>query len=167
MSGATSGSTGANGAVAQALAPRFADLVPGAVFESFRRTVTETDIVFFTGWAGLHLPVFLDDDYARGEGPFGTRIAPGFLTASLSAGMMENILGPDILAGLGMDELRFTTPVRPGDTLRVRLTVLERRQTKDPGRGVVKVGMQVLNQRDECPLAYRATVMMRVRRDAA
>ncbi len=144
-------------------APRFEDFEPGAVFESYRRTVTETDVVLFTGWAGLRLPVFVDDDWARREGPFGGRIAPGFLTASLSAGMMESILGPDILAGLGMDELRFAVPVRPGDTLRVRLTVLERRDTADPARGIVTVRMQVMNQRDECPLAYRATVMMRRR----
>ncbi len=135
------------------------DFEPGAVFESYRRSVTESDIVGFTAFAGLKLPIFIDDEFAR-SGPYGSRIAPGFLTASISAGMLESVLGPDTLAGLGMDEFRFSAPVRPGDTLRARVTVLERKPTREPGRGVVSVSIEVLNQRDECPLRYRTTVLM-------
>jgi acyl dehydratase len=75
--------------------------------------------------------------------------------------MLESVLGPDTLAGLGMDGFRFAVPVRPGDTLRARVTVTERRGTKDAGRGVVSVGVEVMNQRGECALAYRTTVLMR------
>jgi acyl dehydratase len=45
--------------------------------------------------------------------------------------------------------------------LRARVTVTERRGTKDAGRGVVSVGVEVMNQRGECALAYRTTVLMR------
>lgn len=137
------------------------DFEPGAVFESYRRTLTESDLVAFTGLAGLRLPIFIDDEYARTEGPHGGRIAPGFLTASLSAGMVESILGPGTLAGLSMDGFRFAVPVRPGDTLQVRLTVLERRPTRAPERGVLVVQVEVINQRGECPLAYRTTILVR------
>ncbi len=139
----------------------YADFEPGAVFESYARTVTEADLVAFTGLAGIRLPIFVDDEHARHVGPHGGRIVPGFLTASLSGGMLESILGPDVLAGLGMDGFRFAVPVRPGDTLRARVTVLERRETRDAGRGVVSVRVEVGNQRGECPLAYGATVLMR------
>ncbi len=140
------------------------DLVPGARFVSYRRTVTESDIVGFTAFAGLRLPIFVDDEYARTEGPYGTRIAPGFLTASLSAGMMETVLGPDTLAGLGMDGFRFSVPVRPGDTLHARITILERRPARDATRGLVGLGIEMVNQRGEVALAYRTTVLVR-RRD--
>jgi acyl dehydratase len=147
-------------AVRRAPAHRYDDLVPGAVFESYRRTVTETDLVTFTNWAGLRLPIFIDDEHARHAGPHGGRIVPGFLTASLSAGMMETLLGPDILAGLGMDAFRFHVPVRPGDTLRLRMTVTQRRETRDPARGVVSVANEMINQRDECVLEFGTSVLM-------
>ncbi len=138
------------------------DFEPGTVFESYRRSVTESDIVGFTGFAGLKLPIFVDDEFAR-SGPYGSRIAPGFLTASISAGMLESVLGPDTLGGLGMDEFRFSAPVRPGDTLQARVTVLERKPTREPARGIVSVSIEVLNQRGECPLRYRTTVLMQRR----
>ncbi|MFM1987154.1 MAG: hypothetical protein RJA99_111 [Pseudomonadota bacterium] len=139
----------------------YADFEPGAVFESHARTVTEADLVSFTGLAGIRLPIFVDDEHARHVGPHGGRIVPGFLTASLSGGMLESILGPDVLAGLAMDGFRFTVPVRPGDTLRARVTVLERRETRDPGRGVVSVQVEVGNQRGQTALTYRTSVLMR------
>jgi acyl dehydratase len=137
------------------------DFEPGAVFESYARTVTEADLVAFTQFAGNRLPIFIDDEHARHVGPHGGRIVPGFLTASVSGAMLESVLGPDTLAGLGMDGFRFAVPVRPGDTLKARVTVVERRGTKDAARGVVAVGIEVLNQRGECALAYRTTVLMR------
>lgn len=139
---------------------RFEEIDLDEVFTSYGRTVTEADVVNFCALAGLKLPIFIDDEFAR-SGPHGSRIAPGFLTASISAGMLESVLGPDTIAGLGMDEFRFRTPVRPGDTLRALVTVTERKPSRDPDRGVVGVSVQVLNQRDECPLSYRTTVMMR------
>ena len=51
--------------------------------------------------------------------------------------------------GLGFDSLKFTLPVKIGDTVRVRVEVLEKRETSKPDRGVMKRLLQVLNQRDE------------------
>ena len=50
---------------------------------------------------------------------------------------------------LGFDSLKFTLPVKIGDTVRVRVEVLEKRDTSKPDRGVMKRLLQVLNQRDE------------------
>ena len=138
----------------------YADFEPGAVFESYARTITEADLVAFTQFAGNRLPIFLDDEHARHVGPHGGRIAPGFLAASVSGAMIESVLGPGTLAGLSMDGFRFAVPVRPGDTLRARVTVTERRESKHPERGVVGVRVEVMNQRAECALSYRTTVLM-------
>ena len=53
------------------------DLNPGDVFKSYGRTVTETDIVNFTCLAGLKLPIFINEEFARKHTDFGGRICPG------------------------------------------------------------------------------------------
>ena len=145
--------------------PRFDDFEAGAVYRSYGRTVTEADLVSFTSFAGLRLPIFVDDEYARNQSPHGGRIAPGFLTASLTAGMIESILGPDLLAGLSLDNFQFHAPVRPGDTLHAEIGIDEKRPTKAGDRGILKLAIRVLNQNGECPLEYSSTVLMGRRTD--
>ncbi len=137
----------------------FDDFAVGQVYATYRRTVTETDLVNFTQFAGLRLPIFLDEEYAR-RSVHGGRIVPGFLTASISAGMLESVLGDRTLAGLGMDGFRFHAAVRPGDTLGAAVTIETKRDTRDPGRGILGVRVRVTNQRDENVLEYAATVLM-------
>lgn len=145
--------------------PRFSDFRPGDAFKTYARTVTESDLATFVGLAGLRLPLFIDETFARDQTPHGGRIVPGFLTASLSAGMMESVLGPDVIAGLGLDAFRFHTPVRPGDTLHAAITIDSTRETADAKRGILSLSLQIVNQRSETVLDYRATVMMLNRRD--
>jgi acyl dehydratase len=138
---------------------RFDDFAVGQVFNTYRRTVTEADLVAFTQFAGLRLPIFLDEEHAR-RSPHGGRIAPGFLTASVSAGMLESVLGEHTLAGLGMDAFRFKQPVRPGDTLGALVTVTAKKDTKDAARGILTVQVQVSNQNADVVLEYSTTVLM-------
>lgn len=138
---------------------RFHDFVEGTVYSTYRRTITETDLVNFTQFAGLRLPIFLDDEHARAS-VHGGRIVPGFLTASVSAGMLESVLGVHTLAGLGMDEFRFHAPVRPGDTLTAEVGVEKKKETSNPTRGILTVRVRVINQREECVLEYLTTVLM-------
>lgn len=145
--------------------PRFSDFQPRETFETYARTVTEADLQTFLGLSGIKFPVFLDENFARDQTPFGGRIVPGFLTASITAGMMENVLGPDVLAGLGLDAFRFHAPVRPGDTIRSEITVNDTRETSDGERGIVSLDVKVINQKSETVLDYRATVLMLNRRD--
>jgi len=141
-------------------APGFDDFQVGEVHVSYGRTVTETHLVNFTALAGLQLPLFIDRDHASKQTAFGGPIAPGFLTASLSAGMLESILGPRTLAGLGMDGLRFRAPVRIGDTLHAEVTVQAKKPSKDPGRGVLELKIQVINQHAQVAMEYQAAVLM-------
>ncbi len=140
--------------------PRFADFRAGDTFETYGRTVTEADLSTFVGLAGIKFPVFIDETFARDQTPFGGRIVPGLLTASISAGMLEKVLGPDVIAGLELDAFHFPAPVRPGDTIRAEVTVEGARETSDGTRGIIELGLNVINQRGETVLDYRATVMM-------
>ena len=137
----------------------FDDFEEGQIYETFHRTVTETDLVNFTQFASLRLAIFIDDEQAR-RSTHGGRIVPGFLTASLSAGMLESVLGDATLAGLGMDEFRFHAAVRPGDTLGAEISVEKKKETSNPTRGILTVRVRVINQREECVLEYLATVLM-------
>ena len=64
----------------------------GQVIRSYSRTVTESDLVAFIGFTGMRMPIFIDREYAEKQGPYGARICPGFLTASVAAGMLAKYL---------------------------------------------------------------------------
>ena len=142
-------------------APGFEDFVVGEVFSTYRRTVSETDLVNFTQLAGLRLPIFVDDHWARRESPHGGRIVPGFLVCSVSAGMLESVLGENTIAGLSMDGFRFHAPVRPGDTLGCEISIDAAKETSDGLRGVLSLGVKVINQHAIMVLEYRTRVMLR------
>lgn len=141
------------------------DLNPGDVFKSYGRTVTEADIVWFTCFAGLKLPIFIDEEFGRKHTPFGGRISPGLMTASLAAGMMEEILGPATIAALELSNFKFTVPVRPGDTLRAEIAVEDKKNLSDGKRGIMFGRVRVFNQRDEQVLEFTEKLMMHRRID--
>ncbi len=135
--------------------------VIGEKFESYARTITEADIVNYTCFAGLKLPLFIDEEFCRKHSMFGTRIAPGLMTASIAAGMLEDILGKYTLAALGLDKFKFSAPVKAGDTLHCVITVEARKDTSDGKRGVLTVRIGVVNQKGETPLEFWGSFMMR------
>jgi 3-hydroxybutyryl-CoA dehydratase len=133
----------------------------GETFESYSRTITEADIVNYTCFAGLKLPIFIDEEFCKQYTPFGSRIAPGLMTASIAAGMMEAVVGPYTIANVGLDKFRFMRPVRPGDTIHTKITIQERRDTKHPDRGVLTYLTQVINQHGETALEFSSSNLMR------
>jgi acyl dehydratase len=122
----------------------------GAEFESPARTVTEADIVTFAGLSGDYNPLHIDEEFCKTT-QFGTRIAHGPLIYAIAAGLMFqlHLYDDTLIAFLGFDSLKFTKHVVAGDTIRVRIEVLEKRETSRPDRGVMKRRLQVFNQRDE------------------
>lgn len=137
----------------------FGDIETGREYPTYSRTVTEADHSLFLGFARLTMPIFNDEGYARTTAA-GGRIAPGFMTGSIVAGMLESVLGRATLAGLGMDEMRFPNPVRIGDTLRARIRVTDKRTLADGERGIVGLAIITLNQRDEVVMRFQAKVML-------
>jgi 3-hydroxybutyryl-CoA dehydratase len=133
----------------------------GEEFETYGRTISETDLVNFTCFAGLKLPLFIDEEFCREHSQFKTRIIPGLMTASIAAGMMEDVLGPYTIAALGLDKFRFTAPVFPGDTLHSRITVEEKKDTSDGERGVLTSRITVLKQGEEQVLEFWGSFLMR------
>ncbi len=122
----------------------------GAQFESPARTVTEADIVAFAGISGDYNPLHINEEYCK-HTPFGTRIAHGPLVYAIAAGLLFqlHLYDDTLIAFLGFDSLKFTKPVKPGDTIHARIKVLEKRETSNSERGVMKRQLQVINQRGE------------------
>jgi acyl dehydratase len=125
----------------------FEDYVPDAVFEYGEIPVTEAEILEF---ARRFDPQYIHVDRERAvEGPFGGLIASGWHTAAMMMRLIvDNFLPKNASLGSpGIDELRWLRPVRPGDVLSVRLSVLEATRSRSkPDRGVVRTLCEVLNQ---------------------
>lgn len=142
----------------------FEDYRVGMVSEFGGITVTAQDIVQF---ASRYDPqaMHVDPD-AAAKGEFGGLIASGWHTASLMMRMfadhyLSKVAG---LAAPGIDELRWVRPVRPGDTLRVRVTVLETQRSRSkPDRGVVRGLVEVLNQNDDLVMSLKPINIVRSR----
>src|SRR5213083_462353 len=103
----------------------------GAVYRTLARTVSETDIVSFVNLCGFTEPLFMDMEYAARESVFKRRAAPGALTFALSEGL---IMQTGLIPGTGMawlgGELRIVAPVLEGDTIRVEVEVVDKRETR-------------------------------------
>jgi acyl dehydratase len=136
--------------------------VIGAVYRTLGRTVSETDIVSFVNLCGFNEPLFYDMEYVKRESVFGRRAAPGALTFALSEGL---VMQTGLIHGTGMawlgGEVRVAAPVLEGDTIRVEVEVVDKRETKKPDRGIVTYRHRVLNQRDEVVLELTIQRMIR------
>jgi 3-hydroxybutyryl-CoA dehydratase len=116
------------------------------IIETRRRTITEADIVNFCMFSGDWYPLHADVEYARNS-PFKGRIAHGMLVLSATSGLMP-LYDIAIVAFYGMDKVRFFSPTRIGDTLRLEMKVIEKQDKGELG-GVVAFENKVKNQRDE------------------
>jgi acyl dehydratase len=143
----------------------FEDYVPGAVFEYGEIPVTEAEIVEF---ARRFDPQFIHVDRARAvQGPFGGLIASGWHTAAMMMRLIVDNFLPRFasLGSPGIDELRWLKPVRPGDVLSVRLSILEATRSRSkPDRGIVRTLCEVLNQDREIVMSLKAMNIIACRR---
>ena len=124
----------------------FLELVDRAPIELGSHVFSSASIIDF---ARAYDPqaMHTDPDQARGS-IYGGLIASGWHTSVLVMRLLvENYLAAESsLGSAGLDELRWPHPVRPGDTLRVRATVVEsRRSVSKPDRGIVKTVVEATN----------------------
>ncbi len=128
----------------------FEDFTLGERFRSRGVTFTEASIIDF---ALKYDPQYFHiDTEAAAESPFGGLIASGFqtLAQTFRVWLDEGILARCSIGAPGIDELRWTAPVRPGDTLHMEAEVTETRASASkPDRGVVRFAYAAVNQRDE------------------
>lgn len=146
----------------------FDDFSIGMVMTHQGPTLTQEEIVEF---AGRYDPQpFHIDEAAAEQSPYGGLIASGWHTMATTMRMMCDcyLLDTASLGSPGVDELRWRLPVRPGDTLalKVEITETKRSRTK-PDRGFVYYNAQVLNQHSESVMTFKAVGMIKTRDAAA
>jgi acyl dehydratase len=138
----------------------FEDFPPGDVRESPARTLTRDEIVAFASQYDPQ-PFHLDDAAAR-RSIYGGLLASGWHTCAIYMRLMWDTFLKDTasLGSPGIDEIRWIKPVRPGDTLRARFTVLEAIPSRSkPDRGIVRALSEVFNQHGEVVMTMRGLGM--------
>jgi acyl dehydratase len=132
----------------------------GQRFETPRRTVIEADISIFAGLTADFNPLHMDEVFAA-ESDFKGRITHGPMVVGMAFGLASRAgLMDGTVLGLLDISWKFVKPVRPGDTIEALVTVLEKRPTKKPDRGVVTLQLDVRNQRDEITQTGIAKVLV-------
>jgi len=127
----------------------FEDFVEGQTVVSPARTVTEGDVMAFSGLSGDYNPLHTDAEFAA-KSRFGRRIAHGLLGLSMASGLVARLgfIDGTAEAFLGLD-WKFRGPIYIGDTIHVRAEVARTRGMRRLGGGVVFFNVEVVNQRDE------------------
>ncbi len=145
--------------------------MPRAYFEDYEvgerrttpgRTITESDITAFAGLTGDWHPLHTDVTFAA-KTPFGERIAHGMLVLSVGSALglrlgQYEVLPQSFIAFYGMEDVRFTAPVRIGDTIHLEIEI-SGLDAKDDTRGVVTARNEILNQHDEVVCSYVTKIL--------
>jgi acyl dehydratase len=142
----------------------FEDFVPGEKVQTAGVTLSEGEIIDFALRFDPQ-PFHLDVEAAK-ETIFGGLIASGFHTMALTFRLyvQTNALAAASLGSPGIDEVRWLRPVRPGDTLRAVIEVLDARPSASkPDRGIVSVRYTTFNQRDEPVMTMLSKQLIRRR----
>ena len=140
------------------------DFRPGETAEFGDYTMTEEAMIAFA--TQFDPQVFHIDPEGARSSVFGGLIASGWHTASVMMRMLVDHWVPPAasLGSPGIDELRWLIPVRPGDRLRMRVTVEEQRRSRSkPDRGIVRSFNEVLNQDHAVAMTARGLGLFRAR----
>ncbi len=147
----------------------YEDCEPGLIVRAGSITLSEADIIDFAGqWDPQP---FHTDPQSPTNVVFGGHAASGWHTAVATMRMVVEGMGRRVaggLVGMGIDELKWPRPTRPGDTLSVELTVLSRkRSSKQPGYGVVNWHWTTRNQHGEIAMTMKNASWMKCRSSEA
>lgn len=124
------------------------------------REVTLADIEHFADFTGDTFYAHMDEAAAKANPFFDGRVAHGYLIVSFAAGLFVDPEPGPVLANYGVDNLRFLTPVYPGDSLGVRLTCKEINPRAGADHGEVRWDCRVTRQDDALVAQYDVLTMV-------
>ena len=132
---------------------RMSELEIGDTLKTASRKVTIEDIEHFAEFTGDKFYAHMDEEAAKASPIFEGRVAHGYLILSFAAGLFVDPDPGPVLANTGLENLRFLTPLYPGDSMRVELSVRSK-SLKSEDTGVVRWAVEIFNQRDELVATY-------------
>jgi len=147
----------------------FEDIVVGESSEHGAYELTADEIMSFARQYDPQ-PFHLDLEVAEAS-VFGGLTASGFHMVAIQGALIDSATrgssgepGVAAIAGLGLDEVRFKSPARVGDTLSLQLTCVEARPSASkPDRGIIRYGIEILNQDGQVVLSSIQNVLVRRR----
>jgi oxepin-CoA hydrolase/3-oxo-5,6-dehydrosuberyl-CoA semialdehyde dehydrogenase len=156
-----------NGAPSSASQPHpfrysFDELELGKTVETDARTISLEDIEHFAAFTGDNFYAHMDEAAASANPFFPGRVAHGYLILSFAAGLFVDAAPGPVLANYGLDDLRFLTPVSPGDAIKVRLTAKSKKKRNETF-GEVRWDVLVTNQKGEKIATYVLLTMNAIR----
>lgn len=125
------------------------------------RTITETDIVIHAGQSGDFFPHHMDEEWCKTQ-PFGRRIAHGTLIFTVAVGLTADLIN-DVSMTYGYERLRFIKPVFINDTIRVTITIKDKKDHKKPEYGLVTELVECFNQHNELVMLCEHILMVKKR----
>ena len=142
----------------------FDDFHIGETFETEPSFISKDEIIDF---ASRYDPqTFHLDEEAAKNGPFGQLTSSGFMTLGKSFTQIFNtdVFNGSSMGAWGLDELRWTKPVYPGDTLKTKVEVLEKKlSSKNPIKGTVRLKQTVSNQNGDVVMTWISNSMIKVK----
>ncbi|WP_076999557.1 MaoC/PaaZ C-terminal domain-containing protein [Variovorax sp. KK3] len=144
------------------------DLPVGTCFDTPARSITEADVVGFASLTGDFNRLHVDCEFARNS-VFGQRLAHGMLVASVGIGLATRTLVHQLIENTAVsvveNRLQFLKPTFIGDTIHLRIEVIEARPTRKPERGMTIFRRSIINQRNETVIESTVTYLMNRRPD--
>jgi oxepin-CoA hydrolase/3-oxo-5,6-dehydrosuberyl-CoA semialdehyde dehydrogenase len=137
---------------------RFSELALGKTLVTKPRAITLEDIEHFAHFTGDTFYAHMDEKAAAANPLFGGRVAHGYLLLSFAAGLFVDPDPGPVLANYGLDNLRFLKPVKPGESIKVKLTVKAKTPRTDK-YGEVRWAVQLTNQNEEPVASYELLTM--------
>ena len=132
---------------------RMSELAIGDTLRTEARTVSIADIEHFAAFTGDNFYAHMDEEAAKASPIFAGRVAHGYLILSFAAGLFVDPDPGPVLANTGLENLKFLTPLYPGDSMRVELTVRSK-SLKSEDTGVVRWAVEIFNQKDDLVATY-------------
>ena len=137
-----------------------AELKIGDQIVTAKRIVTIDDIEHFAEFTGDNFYAHMDEEAAKANPLFGGRVAHGYLVVAFAAGLFVDPAPGPVLANYGVDNLRFLTPVKPGDELQATLTCKDINPRGSAEHGEVRWDCRVTNQASAVVARYDVLTMV-------
>ncbi len=137
---------------------RLGELELGYTLKTGSRTVTLDDIEHFAHFTGDTFYAHMDEVAAAASPIFGGRVAHGYLILSFAAGLFVDPAPGPVLANYGLESLRFIKPLKPGDSMKVSLTV-KSKSLRNAEMGEARWAVSVTNQNEELVASYDLLTM--------
>lgn len=142
----------------------FEDMEPGRSMSSQPQEISKQELVAFAKvWDPL--PIHVDEE--AGVKVFGSLTAPGLYMLAIKQRLIHTLPILNVIASLGYDEVRFHAPLRPGDTVTLKMEWISRRESNSkPDRGIVVLKFTLINQDGLALMSHLDTILVKRKLDS-